>query len=274
MRKILLALLLFFLSPSLLYADNRSTVLNLNPQDKIVGVGVFCGVFSEATVVQDMASGNIFLVDNSEPRNRVLITIQLAYTTGIRIRKVLDTNGDGCSEFVVEDRSGASFDVWYLRASHVVRMNRLPVNDFFASSMIESDFLSDGKPSFFVANRTTGEILSYVSDGTTWNAEVMHPAGLHPGLVPVAVGDLNHNGQPEIVFFNPMGPPQGHFVVVGYNIHIGFVRDEGVERSVNQALADFVRNLDSNGNWKVTVVHDPNGKYEPGYLLSLKLGLL
>ncbi len=270
----LLNLFILLLAPALAFADSVANTLTLQPQDKIVGQGVFCGVFSNATVVQDMATGEIFLVDETNPTNRVLVTIPLSYGTGLKIRKVLDTNGDGCSDFLIENRMGASFDVWYLRGTHVVRMNRLPVQDFFASSLIESDFRSDGKPSFFVANKTTGEIVSYVSDGRAWNATTLHPAGTHPGLVALAVSDFQRNGQPEIVFFNPAGPPQGRFVVVGYNIHVGFVRDEGVERVVNAALSEFVHNLNQQGEWKVSVIHDPSGRYEPGYLLSQKLGLL
>jgi hypothetical protein len=270
----LLCLILFLLTPVLAFADGVANTFTLHPQDKIVGHGVFCGVLSNATVVQDMATGEIFLVDEANPNNRVLLTIPLSYGTGLKVRKVIDTNGDGCSDFLIENRLGASFDIWYLRGTHVVRMNKLPLRDFFASSLIESDFRTNGKPSFFVTNKTTGEIVSYVSDGLAWNASTLHPAGTHPGLIPLAVGDFHRNGQPEIVFFNPAGPPQGRFVVVGYNIHAGFVRDEGVERVVNEALSEFVQNLNQHGEWKVTVVHDSSGRYEPGYLLSLKLGLL
>jgi hypothetical protein len=270
----LLRFFMFLLAPVLALANGAANTLTLHPQDKIVGQGVFCGVFNNATVVQDMATGEIFLMDNTSPNNRVLVTIPLSHGSGLKIRKVLDSNMDGCSDLLIENRFGASFDIWHLRGTHVVRVNKLPLTDFFASSLIESDFRTDGKPSLFVANKTTGEIVSYVSDGLAWNANTIHPAGTHPGLIPMAVGDFHRNGQPEIVFFNPAGAPQGRFVVVGYNVHVGFVRDDGVERVVNAALSNFEQKLNQQGEWKVTVLHDPSGQYEPGYLLSLKLGLL
>jgi hypothetical protein len=247
----------------------------LQPQEKIVGEGVFCGVFQNATVVQNTATGEIFLHSQSEPTKRVLVTIPLSSGVGIKIRKIVDTNSDGCSDFIVENPFRASYDVWYLRATHVVRAATLPVTDFFATHFIESDYWENGKPGLFVANKTTGEIVSYVSDGMSWEAHTVHPAGLHPGLVPLAITNLNHQTtEPEFVFFNPMGAPNGHFVVVGYNVRIGFVRDPGVEECVNEALASFVEKLNRNGDWTVTVVHDPSGSYDPGYLLLLKLGLL
>lgn len=85
--------------------------------------------------------------------------------------------------------------------------------------------------------------------------------------------DLNGDARPELVFYDPRGAPRGHIVVVGYDIQMGFIADEGIERSLNAALQDYMKDL-GKGDWKVTVVNDPSGRYDNGVVLSLRNGLL
>lgn len=268
MIKIILSWIVLLASTVEAAADSPAPNLNLNPQDKLAGTGIFCGVFANAAVVQDISTGDMSLVNLDNVGSRIQIAIPLSPHSGLRIRKVIDLNADGCSELVVENRAGASFDIWHLEGSHVVRTSTLPVSDFYASGLLEGDFSRTQKGELFVANKTTGEIDSYVSDGLAWKAQTVVPAGMHNGLKALAVSDFHKTGEPEFVFFNPNSAPSEHFVVVGYNIHIGFVRDEGVERSVNKALETFADKLNADGEWNISIVQNPAGKYEPGYLLS------
>ncbi len=329
MKKILGSLLAFFCLPSLAIAENSARTIVLEPQYRIVGQGHFCGVFNNGVVIHDVAAGQILLADSVDLNNRVVLTIPISSGSGLKVRKVLDLDGDGCSEIVVEDRFGASFDVMYLQGMRVMRLTKLPVRDFFASTLIESDFLSNGKHSLFVANKATGEIVSYVSDGLAWQSRTLNPAGHGDGLIPVSIsdfnhdgfadvfwrnpftqefsfskgsnsailsaekmdvaalaglgsssvpylgqGDFNHDGRTEFVFYNPIGPPDGRIIVVGYDLHFGFVKDEGVERTLNEAFKNFVDKLGDGSNWKITVVNDPSGRYSSGFVLSTDYGLL
>jgi hypothetical protein len=304
-------------------ADSALRTVLFSPQHAVIGAGTFCGTMTRGVLLQDLATGDAYLADADDFELRVRIALPVP-SGGVRteITRVVDVNGDGCSELLVRDPMQSRFELWFLEGPRVIERSTIPISDFSNTIVVEG--IGDESTGLFLRNRVSGELTSYVFSGRSWARSTLNRPGENVGLEPVSIADFdgtdgsdvlwrntfsgefafshsdngllsspqtielggsgfpgrlvgvhdfNADRSPELIFYRPNGAPHGNVVVLGYDIRLGFIADEGYSEKMNEALRSFLQSQSANGDWKMTVIADPDGITAPSLALSFRHGL-
>ena len=120
-----------------------------------------------------------------------------------------DFNGDGKPDLIWRNSTSGRVIVWYMNGATRTGTNVLwpatNVNDAAWVPMAAGDFNGDGKPDLIWRNSTSGRVIVWYMNGVTrTGTAVLWPATnvTVSAWVPMAAGDFNGDGKPDLVWRN------------------------------------------------------------------------
>lgn len=127
--------------------------------------------------------------------------------TNWRVGAIADFNGDGKADVIWQHQRTGLLDVWMMNG--ITRsVDVTPSPQFFASSPWQivgsGDFNHDGHTDLVWWNPNDGHLVVWYMNGAAFiSAADMSPANVaDTNWVPVAVGDFDGDGQPDLVWWN------------------------------------------------------------------------
>ncbi len=116
-----------------------------------------------------------------------------------------DFNADSKRDIVWHNRSTGASEVWLMNGNHFA--SKSAINKTAATQWLKigaADFNDDGKPDILVWNSATGVPAVWLMNGASYVSSALFTGATAPGRtwVPRALGDLNSDGSPDIVWHN------------------------------------------------------------------------
>jgi cyclophilin family peptidyl-prolyl cis-trans isomerase len=261
-------------------ADGTVNLSNLVTVNSITAVPIFPATPGGASVVTfSAASSHPNLVSASISGSNLYIAAASNLTTGpaaITVtatdsnentaqtqffvtvtRKVLDFNGDGNPEFVLQNSIGQLF-TWYMNSNGTIASSGFLSTSYLADWKLRgyADLNGDGNPDFLFQN-TAGEIFVWYMTATgsiSKGAYIYSGGGLSDWRL-AGLTDLNHDGKTDIILQNSIGQ-----VFAWYMNGNGGIASSGFVCS--SALSD----------WKLLAIADMNSDGFPDFILQNTVG--
>ncbi len=118
------------------------------------------------------------------------------------VTAVADFNGDGSSDFVLQNASTHQAAIWYLSGPTFIGGAYGPTIPGGWAPVATADFNGDGNPDYVLYNASTGQTAIWYLDNNVFAGGAYGPT-LPPGWSLVAVAHFNRDGDPDFLLFAP-----------------------------------------------------------------------
>jgi M6 family metalloprotease-like protein len=163
-----------------------------------------------------------------------------------QVRGIADFNADGKLDVLFHNQVSGALYVWLMDGTSRASASYLTPSSVPATWQIGgvADFNADGKPDILWHNQTNGQLYVWFMNGTTQTGGAyLTPSSVSPEWQIRGLGDLDGDGQPDIVWQNQTNG----------QLYVWFMN------GVTRARAGYLTPSSVSGSWLLAKVADFNG---------------